>query len=184
MKLGRPLGILLVSASLVMTIGWLSRAPYNTPGSDAAVLRLSWRFRGEKEEECRPRTQAELDVLPVHMRTPEICEGHLSAYRLNVQIGDGHVASRVFVPQGAKGDRPIFVMQEMNLSSGPQRVRVRFAPIADDDDDGAGRHADAADDDDKEDAALVYEEIVNGRAGVVELITTDAAGRLIRRTGN
>ena len=124
MKLGRPLGILLVSASLVMTIGWLSRAPYDTPGSDAAVLRLSWRFRGEKEEECRPRAQAELDVLPVHMRTPEICEGHLSAYRLNVQIGNRHVASRVFVPQGAKGDRPIFVMQEMNLSSGPQRVRV------------------------------------------------------------
>src|SRR5690606_5782376 len=77
MSAGRILMVVVVSALATASLGWLARAPYHPPGSDTGLLRLSWRLRGEKVESCRPRTQAELDALPVHMRTPEVCEGRL-----------------------------------------------------------------------------------------------------------
>ena len=191
MNPARRAAVFLCSAAPVLLMGWLSRAPYDPPGSDAAVLRMSWRLRGQRIEECRPRTQAELDALPVHMRTPEICEGHLVAYRLVVRVGDAPADSLVFVPQGAKGDRPVFVMHEVPLAPGPQRVRVSFSPIGedgdvegedDDDHDDAVRERDHDDDDDGR-GRLVYDGMVTGHAGVVELITVDGAGRLVKRSG-
>ena len=198
MNASRWAAVLIVSAAPVLLLGWLSRAPYDPPGSDVAVLRMSWRLRGERIEECRPRTQAELDALPVHMRTPEICEGHLVAYRLVVQVGNRPADSLVFVPQGAKGDRPVFVMHEVPLAEGPQRVSVSFSPISEDpaddarndneDEDGDDDEDEDADegesDDDDRSGPLRYAGIVTGRAGVVELITVDGAGRLVKRSGS
>lgn len=107
-------------------LGWLSRAPYSQPGSEDGLLRLSWRLRGERIETCRARTQAELDALPVHMRTPEVCDATLVAYRLMVQIDDAPADSLRILPGGARGDRPIFVLHDMPMEAGPHRVRIRF----------------------------------------------------------
>ena len=146
-------------------LGWLSRAPYDPPGGDHAMLRLSWRLRGERVETCRTRTEAELAALPAHMRTPEVCEARLLRYRLVQQVDDAAPDTVTVIPGGARGDRPLFVLRETPLLPGPRRVRVTLAR-----EDGAGE-------------PLAFEQVIDAAPGAVELVTLDAeAGRLVHRT--
>lgn len=120
-------GVLLAAAATA-ALGFASRAPYTPGDPDVSLLRLSWRLRGQKVETCRDRTQEELDALPVHMRTPQVCTGHLVAYRLTLRI-DGEVAdTATYLPAGAKGDRPIFVLHDERLEAGRHEVEVEFVP--------------------------------------------------------
>lgn len=111
------------------TVGLGSRAPYSPPGSEASLLRLSWRLRGDRNEECRPRTDEELAALPAHMRSPEICKGHLVSYLLTLRIDDAPPLRRTFVPAGAKGDRPIFVMHDQPLTASEHTIGIEFTPM-------------------------------------------------------
>lgn len=165
MKPGPRALVLLVTLLATAALGWLSRAPYNPPGGEHAVLRLSWRLRGERIESCRTRTEAELAALPAHMRTPEVCEARLLSYRLVQQVGDAAPDTATVVPGGARGDRPLFVLRETPLAPGPRRVRVTLAR-----EDGAGE-------------SLAFDQVIDAAPGVVELITLDPeAGRLVHRT--
>jgi hypothetical protein len=69
----RIIPVVAVSALFLALIGWGTRADYQRATDQHALLRLSWRMRGERLENCRDRTPAELEALPVHMRTPRIC---------------------------------------------------------------------------------------------------------------
>lgn len=161
----RPVHVVLVTLVATLALGWLARAPYDPPGGEHGVLRLSWRLRGERTETCRTRTAAELEALPAHMRTPEVCEARLLAYHLVQQVGDAVPDTATVVPGGVRGDRPLFVLRETPLPPGAHRVRVSLART-----DGAG-------------APLLFDEVLAVSAGAVELITLDAeAGRLVHRT--
>lgn len=155
----------LVTAIMTVGIGWLARAPYQPPGSDSATLRLSWRLRAPVAETCRPRTQAELDALPVHMRTPEICSSHSAAYDLIVQV-DSLTADTLRVLQGgAKRDRPLYVLKELSIEPGPHHVRVRFAS-------GTGVPA-------EESVVLALDTVLHAHAGAVVLVTLGPDGRTL-----
>lgn len=163
----RRLRAVLVATAAVLAIGALSRLPWSPPAADAGLLRLSWRMRGERIETCRPRTQAELDALPVHMRTPEVCDSRLLAYRLVLQVDDAPPDSSIASPGGARGDRPLFVLRDIPLEPGPHRVRVRFER-----EDGDGSAA----------PPLVFDSVLDARPGRIQLITVDpAARRLVMR---
>ena len=177
MSAGRILMVVVVSALATASLGWLARAPYHPPGSDTGLLRLSWRLRGEKVESCRPRTQAELDALPVHMRTPEVCEGRLVAYRLIVQVDSGQPDTVRIVPGGARGDRPVFVLHDMPLAAGPHRVRVSFTRedgggAARDESGGQGVTGDAPVRD-----TLAIETVLIAAPGAIHLITLSPDAR-------
>lgn len=157
-----------IAAAAVLGIAALSRLPFTPAGGDYAILRLSWRMRGERIENCRTRSQAELDALPMHMRTPTACEGHSVFYTLQVTTGKGPTDSRRIAPAGAKGDRPIFVLHQTAVRPGPQRVRIRFA---------AESHGDAPR------SAVVIDTVITFKAGHVELITlSDDARSFVHRT--
>lgn len=158
---------LLVLVTLLATsaLGWLARAPYDPPDGEHGVLRLSWRLRGERTETCRTRTAAELEALPVHMRTPQVCAGQLVGYLLTLQVDEAAPDTATVLPGGARGDRPLFILRETPLSPGPHRVRVTLARS-----DGRG-------------AAFTLDTVLTAAAGAVELITLDAeGGRLVHRT--
>ncbi|HEX6308128.1 MAG TPA: hypothetical protein VFZ69_08075 [Longimicrobiales bacterium] len=165
----RWLPMVLVTALAATGIGWLSRAPYDPPGNDAALLRLSWRFRAEASEQCRPRTQAELDALPVHMRTPEICEKELHAYLLVLRIDDGAADTLRVLPGGLRADRPAYVLRDTALAPGPHRIHVSFFR----EDTGAGRAP----------PALQLDTALHMTRGAIDLITLDAPARrlVVRR---
>jgi hypothetical protein len=156
----RLLLIVAVSAAGLALIGWGSRAPYRATESDAALLRLSWRMRGERNESCRDRTQAELDALPVHMRTPRICETRVVPYRLVLQLGDGRADTSIVLPAGAKHDRPMYVLRDSLLQGGPQRVRVTF------------ERADSV-----RAGVLALDEVIRFQHGFIELVTLSDDGR-------
>ena len=165
----------LVAVMVTAAIGLGSRAPYSPPGSDASVLRLSWRLRGEKNEECRARTAEELVALPAHMRSPEVCEGHLVSYRLTLRIDEAPPVTRTFVPAGAKGDRPIFVMHDQPLAPGEHTIGIEFLPLHEDDDEGEGEGEEAA--------PLGFHSRINVMPGEIVLITMseDATTLLMKR---
>ena len=166
MSVRRGMALLLVSALATVPIGWGARAPWRFSDAEHAVLRLSWRLRGEREEHCRPRGEAELAALPVHMRTPEICESHLVVYRLVLQLDGGRPDTVRLEPAGARGDRPVFVLRDTALEPGPHRVRVWLGR-----EDGRGG------------PALTLDETIEGRAGAIELVTLEGDGRrLVHRT--
>jgi hypothetical protein len=156
-----------VSALLIAVIGWGSRAPYQAAAGDHALLRLSWRMRGERSENCRDRTAQELEALPVHMRTPRVCErAPQIPYRLVVAIDGGKPDTTLTLPAGAKHDRPIYVLRDSALSPGPHHVSVMFA------------RADHA-----TQPPLTFDAVLDFGAGFIELITiAEDSPRLIHHS--
>jgi hypothetical protein len=161
----------LVVALMTVSLGWLARAPYQPPGADDALLRLSWRLRAPAADACRPRTQAELDALPVHMRSPEVCERRNTVYRLVVRLDSRPADTARVVQGGAKADRPLYVLREFSLEPGPHRVRVDFTPEND-----VPAEAPVV--------PLALDTVLHMDAGAVALITLGPDGRtfIVRRS--
>lgn len=167
MSARRTLAAIIVTGAFVLGIGWLGRAPWDAAHSDAGLLRLSWRLRDAGANVCRQRTQAELDALPVHMRTPEVCEHHGGAYRLVVRI-DGRADTARVVAGGVKSDRPVYVFWERPLQPGVRDVHVEFRRTA----DVPGRPS----------LLLEMQTVLDARAGAIELVTLEGEPpRLVHR---
>ena len=116
----------LVAVAATAALGGLSRVPYQSDRSASAVLRLAWRARGVRIEECRQLTEEELANLPQHMRRSEVCEGRLIPYRLTVDVDGTTMVNTEIRPAGAREDRPLYVSQDLRLAPGPHDVSVVF----------------------------------------------------------
>jgi hypothetical protein len=123
--MNRAVVVVATTAAMIL-IAALSRVPYHPDDSDHASLRFSWRARGDRTETCRDRTHEELEKLPVHMRTPQVCEGESVEYELTVSIDGDERIDKEIHPAGAKGDRPLFVLEELRLEPGRHELHVRF----------------------------------------------------------
>lgn len=162
------LAALFVTAACLLLVGLLARAPYDAVGAENGLVRLSWRFRDTAEKQCRTRTQAELDALPVHMRTPEVCDDDSTPYRLIVQIDAAPADSVHIAPGGVRGDRPVYVLWERRVAPGAHRIQIEFLRL------GSARSGRTH---------LAVDTVLHARAGAVDLITLSAdARRLVHRT--
>lgn len=121
----RGLGLLAGIAALLL-LGALSRVPYAAEPASHAVLRLAWRTRGTRVEECRHRTAEELARLPIHMRESEVCEGRLLPYDLTVAVDGGPADSVTIRAAGVREDRPLYVFRERVLAPGTHHIHVEF----------------------------------------------------------
>ena len=130
-QLSRLLGGVLLTALILFGVELLAHFPSGQPPQQG-VLRLAWRMAGERVKICHQQTQAELQALPVHMRRPEKCQSHLLTYELRVALDGNSVLVQQFAPPGAKGDRPLFVHQELPLAPGNHDLTVSFMPITKD----------------------------------------------------
>lgn len=123
------LRIALAAAGLVL-VAALSHVPFDTDRDEHALIRFSWRTRGHGEEHCRNRTQAELDALPVHMRTLQVCSGRIASYELDVEVDEQHLAPKRIRAAGARADRPIYVLQEIPIAPGAHHIEAEFYSTA------------------------------------------------------
>ena len=114
------------SLALAVLLAGLARVPVPGLDADQSVLRLSWRYRAGDAADCRRPTQAELEELPVHMRNPDACIGDLAPYQLQVLVDGAERLRAVLRPAGVRGDRPIFVYEEVRLPPGRHDLAVRF----------------------------------------------------------
>jgi hypothetical protein len=126
----RAIAVVLASVLAMAAISGLTRAPWTPPGSDAAVLRFSWRMNIQAREHCRARTAAELEALPVHMRTPEVCEADDAGYYLITRLDGAAPDTLVLARGGVRGDRPLFVMRDLRLEPGSYEVMVELRRVS------------------------------------------------------
>lgn len=121
----RGLG-LVIAVAVTVVVAALSRAPYAAGETQGAAVRLAWRVRSARVEECRRLTPSERADLPEHMRRDEVCEGRVLPYRLVVSLDGQVVADQLIRAAGARADRPLFVFHEFAVSPGPHDLHVRF----------------------------------------------------------
>jgi len=115
-----------VAVAMVAGTAALSRLPTHFAASDDALLRLSWRMTGVTAQACRTLSPEELEKLPVHMRNPRACIGHIASYVLRVHLDGALAAQDTVRPAGARGDRPITLLRDLPISPGIHRVAVAF----------------------------------------------------------
>lgn len=159
----KALGVVFTTALLMAALGALTRLPWTPAGADAAMLRFSWRTTIVARERCRARTPAELEQLPVHMRTPEVCEPDEASYALVTRIDDAAPDTAYLLRGGVKGDRPLFVLEDRALAPGSHRVRVELLRI-----DGTS-----------EPLATPLDATLGFAPGLVRLITIDPVTRTL-----
>lgn len=104
----------------------ISGVRYSPPAAGSAVLRLSWRARGEPVQECRRPSEEELARLPAHMRLAEICEGRTSSFLLRLRIDGAPTLEDTVVASGARGDRPAYVFRELPVQPGRHSLQIEF----------------------------------------------------------
>ncbi len=121
----RTAGVLL-AAAVTLAVGGLSQLPYEAEAADHAVVRLAWRVRGVRVEECRRLTDEELRRLPVHMRQAQVCEGRLLPHELTVDLDGRRVVAELVRAAGAREDRPIYVFRELSVSPGGHDLALAF----------------------------------------------------------
>lgn len=158
------LAIVLATALLVAGLSALTRAPYSARGATDALLRFSWRTTVTAREHCRARTPEELEKLPVHMRTPEVCEPDDARYVLITAVDGAQPDTLALLRGGVKGDRPLFVLEERPLPPGSHRVGVQLLRLG----DGA-----------PEALAAPLDTVLELSAGAVRLITIDPETRVL-----
>jgi ferredoxin/coenzyme F420-reducing hydrogenase delta subunit len=105
-----------------------NRTPVGHAGTDG-VLRLAWRLPGEKIETCRTLSAEELASKPVHMRQPRECTVQPLSYRLALTIDGEKRLDQTIAPAGARGDRPLYVLEDLRLDAGTHPIAVAFTPI-------------------------------------------------------
>ena len=120
----------LLAAALTSGLVALSRVPYAAASGADGELRLAWRWRSERVEECRRRSAEELARLPAHMRSATACERRLRPYRLEAWVDDRLVVDDSVGAKGAESDRPLSVYRRLSLAPGRYAVRVVFSPLA------------------------------------------------------
>lgn len=157
-----------VAALMVLPLAALSSASYSPRGADAAVLRLSLRMAIASRDECRARTQQELDALPVHMRSPEECTRDAASYEVIARIGSLAPDTIRLARGGARGDRPIFILNDRKLPPGQHHVRVDVQRRN-------GAHP-------AENVLVGLDTTLVLERGSIQLVTLDRSGRLVART--
>jgi hypothetical protein len=128
----RQVVVVIAVVLLTLPIAALARAPYTPPGARDAVMRFSLRVNVSDRENCRPRTQEELEALPVHMRSPEECTRDDARFLLVFTI-DGARADTIPLRRGGlRGDRPLVTVQERRLPPGSHHIQVELLRLTHD----------------------------------------------------
>jgi hypothetical protein len=119
----------ILAVAVTLSIAGLSNFPYAAAEGEAALIRLSWRARGERVEECRQLSEEEQRSLPQHMRRLEICEGKIATYLLTAKIDGIEVLRDTIRGSGARQDRPLYVHYDLPVNPGARALRVGFVRL-------------------------------------------------------
>ncbi len=122
----RIAGLALAAAALAATTV-LSQWPWQAEQGGRSLLRISWRARGERIEDCRRATAEELAALPAHMRQEVVCaDPRVAPYRLRGAVDGRSLVDSTAPGSGIPGDRPIYVYREFEVAPGARRIEVLF----------------------------------------------------------
>ena len=103
-----------------------SAAPVSRMKPGAGRLRLSWSARPERIEVCRTLSDEELAQREEHMRQRVECTGRSATYALRVEADQLILHDAVVRGGGLRHDRPLFVLEDLDVEPGQHRVQVNF----------------------------------------------------------
>lgn len=111
---------------LLLAFTWApSAVTHAVPGSDRAVLTVSFKHPGRAEDHCRSLSPEEIANLPRHMRRTEVCERRRAPVRLRVEVDGKLRLERAYPPRGLFGDGSSIAVERISVA--PDRHRVRVA---------------------------------------------------------
>ena len=112
---------------LVCLLAFLSQAPMGMD-ADFGLLRITSRVPSQTKLECRQVSTAELSLLPEHMRQKEICQKRLVSYVMRIYIDNQQALEEKFKAKGLRGELPIFIEKEIQVTPGSHQVTVDIIP--------------------------------------------------------
>lgn len=119
-----------LTGAVLFATGWLSQIRAGREPATGA-LRLAWRLPGQSWLDCHPLSAEEIARLPVHMRRTQDCRTVYLHYRLRAWVDGALRVDREVAPLGARGDRPLYVQDDVPVEPGSREVRVEFEPVND-----------------------------------------------------
>jgi hypothetical protein len=183
------------TGGLLVALAWIGHFPIGSPEREG-LLRLAWRMSGAQVRICVERSEEELMRLAPHMRQRLACEDHVVPYRLALTLNGEPRVERLVTPRGAKGDRPIYVQEELKLPPGEYALAVEFEPAPreePDEDEEDGERKGEDDQVDKARQALSeaiakapryrLDEPIRTAAGRITLIELDESSRELKIYG-
>lgn len=114
-------------AALMFVIAYSSHFSFGAP-SDMGIIRLNLKLKALTERKCRTRTQDELDTLPIHMRSNEVCIEQRFGYQLVLKVDGEPMAEELILPGGLRHDRPIYYMRDLPFSPGSRQINLELIP--------------------------------------------------------
>ncbi len=109
-----------------MVVVWYfsTRPEYRQLEADQAVVTLAFAHAAKLREECRVRTQDELDRLPPNMRLPTECPRERSPITLEMFLDDSLIMKRVIEAPGLHQDQGIDVFHRIKVPAGDHQLTV------------------------------------------------------------
>jgi hypothetical protein len=114
------------SVTLLWAMARASAVPLPYHDTVSARLRLSFSARPERIEVCRNVSAEEMAKREEHMRQRVECDGRFATYSLRVEADGRAIDEMVVRGAGLRNDRPIYLLREFDLPSGPHRLHVSF----------------------------------------------------------
>ncbi len=130
-KIARYLGQALVYGLTAVLLGYFASSPaYRHADADKGQLTLSLAHVGNRVQECRRRTAAEIAALPPNMRKPLDCPRERLPVLVEVEL-DGRIIMRESAPpSGLFGDGPSQIYENFTIPIGPHDLAVRLRDSA------------------------------------------------------
>jgi hypothetical protein len=118
----------LLSMAGLAAMAAMSFWPWQVERRSDAMVRVSWRARGEIVQSCHTATPEELSKVPAHMRQATLCdEGTVAPYRVRVTLGGNTLMDSTAPGSGGRGDRPMYFLRDFRLAPGAYRLTVELA---------------------------------------------------------
>ena len=130
---------------------------------DHSMLRLGFRLTGQVKETCEDLSAEAMAKLPMHMRTARKCKLEVLTYLLKATLDGRVLIEKRVTPAGLRGDRPLSVEEDFEVTTGEHTVEVSFVPEVE---GGAG-------------TSLHFKQTINFAQKKVHLITYQAGNLIV-----
>lgn len=95
-------------------------------GAGEALVKLSLSHAGQRVEECRRLSRAELEALSPNMRNPMKCARERWPVTVTLWLDDAKLYETTATPSGLSDDGPSVIYQTFPVPAGQHRLRVRL----------------------------------------------------------
>ena len=111
----------------MLLIGYLSANPlYRHQHPDTALIRLSFSHAGERREDCRQLSPAEIAALPPNMRRPTQCKRARVDLAVELEMDGLRLFQGRLPPSGLAGDGASTVYRRFVVSPGRHALTARL----------------------------------------------------------